>query len=375
MLPRVIRLTIHTMNTHALRVPLFTAAILFAAVFAALVAVSIVQAAPVISEVDTEASDTSATIRWDTDTESNTQVHFGETTDYGTYSAIEDTDLTNEHEITLFGLEPDTDYNFQIITSDEEGTTTSQNYTFRTDDDEDNGDDENAPEISSIEVVDIGETEATVEWATDEPATGQVQYGTDEDDLSSSLSLRSLSVASTSHSITLFGLEPDTTYFYRVVATDEDDNIATSSVDEFTTLDDDNGESTLDELIDELEFLKDLFPGFADEIQDFIDELLGDDDDNGNGDGDGNGEDDAYIEQDGRTVTSGQHVDFGGHKFGSEELVRVERDGTFLQNAFTNQAGSFTTGSIPSPTEDGSYTYTFEGQETGIEASAIITVE
>ena len=58
---------------------------------------------------------------------------------------------------------------------------------------------------------------ATVTWTTDEPATSRVDYGTSAGSLTSFVSDGTLT---TSHSVELTGLSPDTTYHFRVTSTD-----------------------------------------------------------------------------------------------------------------------------------------------------------
>lgn len=83
----------------------------------------------------------------------------------------------------------------------------------------------------------------------------------------------------------------------------------------------------------------------------------------------------AIIEQNGASVRAGTNIDFAGRNFGPEELIMISRGGSPIgRTAFSNLAGSFTTGSITVSTTTGSYTYTFVGQESGRSASATITV-
>ena len=65
---------------------------------------------------------------------------------------------------------------------------------------------------------------ATITWTTDEPATSQVAYGTDPATLSSTAST---SGRTTSHSVTLTGLDPATTYSYRITSADRSGNTTT----------------------------------------------------------------------------------------------------------------------------------------------------
>ncbi len=98
-----------------------------------------------------------------------------------------------------------------------------------------NGDsspDNTPPSITNISASDITETSATITWATDEPATSQVEYGETADyGLSTTLDEELV----TSHSVSLSGLEPNTIYHFRVKSKDEAGNEAASEDKTFTT--------------------------------------------------------------------------------------------------------------------------------------------
>jgi hypothetical protein len=73
-----------------------------------------------------------------------------------------------------------------------------------------------APLISSVQVVEVTESQAEITWQTNEPATSEITYGLECAQLS-------FSVASTdyvtTHHITITGLEECTTYFFEVSST------------------------------------------------------------------------------------------------------------------------------------------------------------
>jgi hypothetical protein len=235
---------------------------------------------------------------------------------------------------------------------------------------------EDAPEISNIAATTTSTT-ATITWTTDATSTSQVAYGTTID--YSQYSTFNASLVE-DHSVFLSNLTPDTLYHFQVISglsttSTSTENVATSTDRTFVTLETSSGTSTppidlewLKEKIHELLTRVGILEDQVDEIFDIID------DDNGNGTttpptGD------AIIEQDGAEVRAGTNIDFAGRNFGPEELVTIEREGSPIgRTAFTNLAGSFTTGSITVPTTLGSYTYTFEGQESGEVAEAEIEV-
>ncbi|WP_255433575.1 N,N-dimethylformamidase beta subunit family domain-containing protein [Tessaracoccus sp. MC1865] len=86
------------------------------------------------------------------------------------------------------------------------------------------GEDTTAPVITDVAAAPATNGTAEITWATDEPATTRVLYGT------SAASLNQVAESSslvTAHAITLQGLEPSTTYYYRVVSADAASNSAT----------------------------------------------------------------------------------------------------------------------------------------------------
>ncbi|MCI0479953.1 fibronectin type III domain-containing protein, partial [Candidatus Uhrbacteria bacterium] len=112
-----------------------------------------------------------------------------------------------------------------------------------------------APVIVNVASVNVTEETATVTWDTNELATTEITYGTDESllvassyTLASSDGLRYRLAASTDpvtvvvpgyslgHSVNLTGLEPDTLYYFRLVARDGSGNVAMSEGHSFTTL-------------------------------------------------------------------------------------------------------------------------------------------
>lgn len=88
------------------------------------------------------------------------------------------------------------------------------------------------PSITNISAQDISGTTATITWITDEPATSSVEFG-EPTDYGSSTPLDENPLLA--HSVSLSGLEPDTTYRYRVRPQDSSNNEAVSDDYTFTT--------------------------------------------------------------------------------------------------------------------------------------------
>jgi peroxiredoxin len=78
----------------------------------------------------------------------------------------------------------------------------------------------------------ITQTDAIIKWETNEPATSQVEYGTSKTYGSETAEDTDLS---TSHSIKLTGLDPGTTYYFKVISKDAAGNEITAKGD-LTTL-------------------------------------------------------------------------------------------------------------------------------------------
>ena len=90
-----------------------------------------------------------------------------------------------------------------------------------------------APSISSIVASSTASgTAATVSWTTDQPADSQIQYGVN---IFYGASTTLNTVLVTSHSQTLFGLTPDTTYHFQVFSANASGTMATSSDQIFVT--------------------------------------------------------------------------------------------------------------------------------------------
>lgn len=92
--------------------------------------------APSISDVRVrDRTSTSARITWTTNEPADSQVQYGRTTSYGSWSPL-DTLLVTSHSITLTGLEPDRRYYFRVWSRDAAGNIShSSRYSFRTRDD------------------------------------------------------------------------------------------------------------------------------------------------------------------------------------------------------------------------------------------------
>jgi len=179
---------------------------------------------------------TSATVTWNTSTLATSNVEYGTTAAYGS-SAPVPADTTADamaHVVALTGLSDGTTYHCRIRSEDGSGIEVeSDDFTFTT------LTDTSPPDISGVAPSGITiatSTTAMITWDTDEPASSQAEYGTTSTTHGSYDSTSYLIDAGlTSHAISLGGLSPDTTYYYRVISKDTYDNEAVSTEYSFTT--------------------------------------------------------------------------------------------------------------------------------------------
>ena len=175
---------------------------------------------PVITNVAAGAvTDTSATITWNTDTAADSQVEYGTTTSYGSQQS--NASQVTSHSMTLTGLTPKTLYHYRVRSSNANGSSVSGDYTFTTG---------GAPVISNVQASNVTSTSATITWTTDVASDSKVNYGT----TTSYGSQQSNASQVTSHSITLTGLTPGTTYHYQCVSANAYGQVSSSDYT-FTT--------------------------------------------------------------------------------------------------------------------------------------------
>ncbi|GAI58405.1 unnamed protein product, partial [marine sediment metagenome] len=86
-----------------------------------------------ISGVDiSRITESSVTVKWETDEVATSHVEYGKTTDYGLTATL-DKELATSHSVTLTELKPETTYHFRIKSVDEAGNEAlSEDYTFTT---------------------------------------------------------------------------------------------------------------------------------------------------------------------------------------------------------------------------------------------------
>jgi chitodextrinase len=180
---------------------------------------------PSISAVTvTNVTGHSAAINWSTNELADSQVEFGTTTAYGSATTVDSSEST-AHSVTLIGLTDQTIYHYRVKSKDGSGNlATGSDATFTTLDG-------TAPNISGVSVT-AGASTATIIWTTNEAADSQVEYGLTMAYGSASTLDATLK---TSHTVTLSGLAPETTYHYRVKSADSSGNMGAGTDATLTT--------------------------------------------------------------------------------------------------------------------------------------------
>ncbi len=188
-------------------------------------------------------SNTQVTITWQTDEDSNSQVHYdlvsAGSQAWGNYaSSKNDGSMVTTHSVTVTGLLAGTAYYFRVGSDDaaQNGPATSNEFTFTTA----GAADETAPQFTAPPTVTIdSDTKVTITWQTDEDSNSLVQYGlvsTGSQAWGNYASSKNDGSMVNSHSITITGLAASTAYYYRVGSYDAAQNGPTTSNEfSFTT--------------------------------------------------------------------------------------------------------------------------------------------
>jgi len=130
--------------------------------------------APVISAVSaSNISTASATIGWQTNQASDTQVEYGTTASYGSQTAL-NTTMVSSHSAALSGLAAGTTYHFRVKSKNSSGLlTTSGDFTFAT-----AAPAPTAPVISGVSASSMTTSSALIAWQTNQSSDTQVEFGT-----------------------------------------------------------------------------------------------------------------------------------------------------------------------------------------------------
>jgi outer membrane protein assembly factor BamB len=151
----------------------------------------------------------SATITWTTNIDADGMVEFGTDTNYGAFVKQGDVNLVKSHlALITAGLTPGVTYHYRVKSgAPGQATVTSADATFTTP----------APPISGTPpFATTTATTATITWSTDPQASGRVDYGLAQDKLDNAVPISGPDVSQ--HEVTLSGLTPNTTYYFRVTS-------------------------------------------------------------------------------------------------------------------------------------------------------------
>jgi hypothetical protein len=147
------------------------------------------------------------------------------TTSYGSTTTLDAS--STSHSVPLSGLTPNTTYNFRVVAYDQSGNrTNSSNGTFTTQD---------IFSVSAVSTTVNSATAATITWTTPQAGSTYVRYGLVGDIYSATTTEVDTSPRVTSHSVSLTGLLPCTTYHFRAFSRDASLTLASSSNNFFTT--------------------------------------------------------------------------------------------------------------------------------------------
>ena len=176
---------------------------------------------PPITDVIIQAiTEKSAIINWTTSTPTTTQVDI----DGKNIQTVITPAPTTLHSLVLRDLEPATSYHIRIlyninnINVSEHSfsalaeTIVSRRYVLTT-----SSQDTSYPDISGISTGFITDSSFTVSWKTDEPTTGEVDYGTDREYRDTASQGSKMSIW---HTVKIEGLQPDTLYYLRLRSRD-----------------------------------------------------------------------------------------------------------------------------------------------------------
>ncbi|MFH0927896.1 MAG: fibronectin type III domain-containing protein, partial [bacterium] len=178
---------------------------------------------PVISGINvTNLSGTGATVGWTTDEASDSKIEYGLTEAYGGEESS--AAGVTSHLLNLTGLASETTYHYKVTSRDSAtNSASSADQTFTTLDN-------TPPIISNLAVSNLTSGSAVISWTTNELSTTKINFGPTE----AYGETREDTTPVIEHTLTLTGLNPDTTYHFSVTSADTTNN-SSSSLDRTAT--------------------------------------------------------------------------------------------------------------------------------------------
>lgn len=176
---------------------------------------------PVISDISSTTTETTATITWKTDENSDSKVEYGKTTSYGMQSS--NTEMVTSHSIQLTGLESGTTYHYKVTSSDAANNKgDSADATFTTNVIQDT----NPPVAPSGLAAQAGDGQVILTWNAnvDSDLAGYHIYRSLNMDSGFTRLNTTMLPTSSSPTYTDTDVTNGTEYFYTVSAVDDSDN-------------------------------------------------------------------------------------------------------------------------------------------------------
>jgi len=208
------------------------------------------------------AETTSAIVKWTTDREASSEVVFSSAENYTpgqyTFSQASTEADTTDHEVKVIGLEPYTEYHFQVKSKDSFGITgESKDYTFKTK--------ASLPDIKNLHIVKVEENSATLAWDTTVPAKALIEYQDLTTGVQNSIGRPTLSAT---HQMRISDLTLGTRYVAFVIAENAGGDRVKSNPITFVTVKD-----TAPPIISNVTNDSTIFPGGESRIQTIIEWL------------------------------------------------------------------------------------------------------
>ncbi|MFA6159873.1 MAG: fibronectin type III domain-containing protein, partial [Parcubacteria group bacterium] len=172
-------------------------------------------------DTDISKTTTTAKINFTTSEQATSTLEYGETNSYGT--TLTSDNLNINQVFDLEDLTPNTTYHFKITATDENSNpnnNSNTDYTFTTNSEE--TPDTTGPTISDIVVSDIKYDSAVISWVTDVVGNSLVDYG--ETNSYGEIHGGDYDNPVTVHEVMLKGLNSITTYYFKVISNDADNN-------------------------------------------------------------------------------------------------------------------------------------------------------
>lgn len=193
--------------------------------------------APTISDIKVEAvTGDKATIFWKTDVPTDSFIEFGVDEKYGAIQG--NSDETQDHHLTITGLNSDTLFHFRARSRDQKGSLAlSQDQTLKTNKIPTALEDESSTpaRIINVKSSDQTYTSAIITWESALVTTSELEYGS-TDKFGNKLTDKSANNFVTQHTLKLDNLNSGTTYYYRVIGQDLIGNKYASDAYTFSTI-------------------------------------------------------------------------------------------------------------------------------------------